>query len=73
MDEIHYFVLCSHARICLVKNFAILILVERNTIRSVAIPIFRASHNGYGRYLVLITGLLVDLLLLPIHLQEGYC
>jgi hypothetical protein len=46
MDEIDFFALCSHARSFLVKNFAIPVLVDRNTIRSLAIPIFRASHNG---------------------------
>jgi hypothetical protein len=46
MDEIDFFALCSHARSFLVKNFAIPVLVDRNTIRSLAIPFFRASHNG---------------------------
>jgi hypothetical protein len=46
MDEIDFFALCSHARSFLVKNFAIPVLVDRNTIRSLAIPIFRASHTG---------------------------
>ncbi len=46
MDEIDFFALFSHARSFLVKNFAIPVLVDRNTIRSLAIPIFRASHNG---------------------------
>jgi hypothetical protein len=32
VDEIDFFVLCSHARSFLVKNFAIPVLVDRNTI-----------------------------------------
>jgi hypothetical protein len=46
VDEIDFFALCSHARSFWGKNFAIPVLVDRNTIRSLAIPIFRASHNG---------------------------
>jgi hypothetical protein len=46
VDEIDFFALCSHARSFLVKNFAIAVLVDRNTITSLAIPIFRAPHNG---------------------------
>ncbi len=41
MDEIDFFALCSHARSFLVKNFAIPVLVDRNTIRSLAIPTFQ--------------------------------
>jgi hypothetical protein len=46
VDEIDFFALCSHARSFLVKNFAIPVVVDRNIITSIAIPIFRASHNG---------------------------